>query len=149
LAEEALAIKETLDPGVSEIWTTYSILSGIADQQGQPAQAREYRRLAREAKRSFAGTRHELRRHAPIILATVMATQDAGQRDTLIAQGLPALEKGGWTNLAGAIRRILAGERDADAFCESLDLQDSMIVEAILAGIEDPSSLQDLMPAGE
>lgn len=149
LAEEDLTIRKTLDPGASEIWKTYSILSGIADQQGQPAEAREYRRLAREAKRNFAGTRHELRRHAQKILATVIATQDADQRDTLIAQGLPALEKGGWTNLVGAIRRILAGERDADALCESLDLEDSMIVEAILAGIEDPSSLQDLMPAGE
>lgn len=148
-AEEALAIMETLDPGASEIWKAHSLLSGIADQQGQPAQAREYRRLAREAKRSFAGTRHELRRHAPIILTTVIATQDADQRDALIAHGLPALEKGGWANLVGAIRRILAGERDADALCESLDLKDSMIVEAILAGIEDPSSLQDLMPAGE
>jgi tetratricopeptide (TPR) repeat protein len=149
LAEEALAIKKKLDPGASEIWKTYSILSGIADQQGQPAQAREYRRLAREAKRSFAGTRHELRRHAQNILATVIATQDADQRESLIAHGLPALERGGWTNLVGAIRRILAGERDADALCESLDIEDSMIVEAILAGIEDPSSLQDLMPAGE
>ena len=77
-----------------------------------------------------------------------MAAQNADQRDTLIARGLPTLEKGGWTNLA-AIRRILAGERDADALCESLDPEDSMIVEAILAGIEDPSSLQDLLPAGE
>jgi tetratricopeptide (TPR) repeat protein len=149
LAEKALAIKETLDPGASEIWKTYSVLSGIADKQGQPAQARRYSRLAREAKRSFAGTRHELRRHAQFILATVIAAQDTDQRDALIAHGLPALEKGGWTNLVGAIRRILAGERDADALCESLDLEDSMIVEAILAGIGDPSSLQDLMPAGE
>ena len=149
LAEEALAIKKTLDPGASEIWKTYFLLSGIADQQGQPAQAREYRRLAREAKRKFAGTRHELRRHAQFILATVMAAQDADRRDALIAHGLPALEKGGWTNLVGAIRRILAGERDADALCESLDLEDSMIVEAILAGIEDPASFQDLMSAGE
>ncbi|HYN19577.1 MAG TPA: tetratricopeptide repeat protein [Thermoanaerobaculia bacterium] len=149
LAEEALAIKEALEPGVSEIWTTYSILANIADQEGQPAQAREYHRLAREAKRNFAGTRHELRRHAPLILAAVVATQDAGRRDALVAQGLPALEIGGWTNLGAAIRRILSGERDADTLCESLDFEDSMIVEAILGGLEDPSSLQDLMPAEE
>ncbi|MFP5286429.1 MAG: tetratricopeptide repeat protein, partial [Thermoanaerobaculia bacterium] len=35
LAEEVLAIKKKLDPGVSEIWKTYSILSDIAGQQGQ------------------------------------------------------------------------------------------------------------------
>ncbi|HEX9942244.1 MAG TPA: tetratricopeptide repeat protein [Thermoanaerobaculia bacterium] len=146
LAEEALGIMKTLDPGVSEIWKTYSMLAGIADQEGQPTQAREHRRLAREAKRNFAGTRHELRRVASLIRATVIATQELGQREAL-EKNLPAPEQRGYTNLVAAIRRILAGERDADALCESLNLDESMIVEAILGGIEDPSSLQDLLPA--
>ena len=30
--------------------------------------------------------------------------------------------------------------------CESLDLEDSMIVEAILQGLDDPSTLADLLP---
>ncbi len=50
-----------------------------------------------------------------------------------------------WT----AIRSILAGERNADVLCESLDVDDSMIIEAILQGLEDPSSLQDLLPDEE
>lgn len=145
LAEEGLAIAKTLDPGAAEIWKRYLILAEIADQEGQSHQAREYRRLAREAKRNFAGTRHELRQQAPIILATVLATQDLEQRQAL-DQLLPTLEQNGWINLVAALRRLLSGERDADALCEGLDLQDSMIVEAILAGIADPASLDDLRP---
>ena len=73
LAEESLAIKQTLDPGAAEIWTTYNILAQIADQQSRPAEAAEYRRLARESKRRFAGTAHEMRRFAPLIAAVVGA----------------------------------------------------------------------------
>lgn len=56
------------------------------------------------------------------------------------------MEQHGWTKLVAALRRILAGERDADALCEALDLEDSMIIETILAGLSDPSSLSDLLP---
>lgn len=62
LAEEALAIDLTLDPGAAEIWKTYDLLAEIADQQSRGTEAAEYRRLARDAKRNFAGTRHQLRR---------------------------------------------------------------------------------------
>jgi len=156
LAEEALAIKKTLDPGAAEIWGIYNILAQIAaseagacgDAEGKAsleAQGREYRRLARETKFAFAGTRHELRRHAALILGVVGAVQDAGLRGKL-ETALPRLEQHGWTDLVPAIRRILAGERNADDLCADLDSQDSMIVEAILAGLADPSTLKDLSP---
>ena len=45
-----------------------------------------------------------------------------------------------------AIGRILAGEKDADALCANLDSEDSMVIEAILAGLADPSTLSDLLP---
>jgi len=45
LAEEALAIKKTLDPVVSEIWATYYVLAEIAEQEGDGGKAEEYRRL--------------------------------------------------------------------------------------------------------
>ncbi len=87
LAEQALAIKQTLDPGAAQIWTTYNILAQIAEQEAQAAtgarqkadlqtQAGEYRRLAREAKRNFAGTRHELLQLAPVILGAVAGCAD-------------------------------------------------------------------------
>jgi hypothetical protein len=52
-------------------------------------------------------------------------------------------------HLVGAIRRILAGERDEDALCDALDSEDSMVVDATLRGLEDPSSLDDLQPNDE
>ncbi|HJX53677.1 MAG TPA: tetratricopeptide repeat protein [Polyangia bacterium] len=157
LAEEALAIGQTLDPGAAEIWKTYTILADIADQEAQAApdarqtadlqaQGREYRRLAREAKRNFAGTRHELRQRLPVILRTITSVHDPKQR-LQFEQMLPGMEQHGWTNLVAAIRRILAGERDPDALCAALDLEDSMIVETVLQGLADPSILSDLFPS--
>ena len=121
------------------------MLADIVSLEGQPVQAREYRRLARDARRTFAGTRRELRKQAPLILAVAAAIQEFSRRKDL-EQDLPNLEQRGWTNLVSAIRRILTGERDANILCESLDIEDSMIVETILEGIEDPSSLNDLLP---
>lgn len=46
--------------------------------------------------------------------------------------------------LAAVLDRILAGERDADALCESLHLDLAMIVEAILHGLADPATLDAL-----
>jgi tetratricopeptide (TPR) repeat protein len=157
LAEEALALKKTLDPGAADIWTTYSILADIADSESDASsdlgrqsdlrqQARDYRRLARQAQRAFAGTRHEVREHAPLILRTVGAVTNAERRQEL-EQALPGLEQRGWTKLVAAIRLVLAGERDEDALCDGLDSEDMMIVGAILQGLADPSSLNDLLPS--
>lgn len=159
LAEESLRIKRALDPGAAEIWTTYWILADLAEQEAAEAadelararlqmEAREHRRLARETKLNFAGTRYELRRHAGTILGTVVATQDPARR-VAFERELPGLVLNGWKSLVAAIRRILAGEREKDSLCDGLDLEDSTIVAAILQGIEDPSSLQDLMPEPE
>ena len=159
LAEEAFAIDKKLDPGAAEIWKTYDILAGIAEKEAASVsdsrtkselqtQAGEYRRLAREAKRNFAGTRHELRKHAPLIVGTILATEQPVAR-TQLEELLPRLEQVGGTNVGNPIRRILDGERNADVLCESLDFDDSMIVEAILQGLDDPSSLQDLLPDEE
>jgi tetratricopeptide (TPR) repeat protein len=157
LAEEALAIKQTLDPGAAEIWKNYNILAEIGEKEAQAktdarrkaellAQAREHRRLAREARRNFAGTRHQLRQHAPLILATVMAVQDR-KRQADLEKALPGFEQHGWTDLVPAIRRVLSGERDADALCANLDDEDSVIIETILQGLVDPSTLADLLPS--
>jgi tetratricopeptide (TPR) repeat protein len=145
LAEESLAIKETLDPGAAQIWTTYNILAGIADQQSQPDRAAEYRRLAREAKRNFAGTAHEMKRHLPVILGTLQAIHDpdtTGDFPTALSQ----MEEHGWSNLVAAIRQILTGERNEQRLCASHDFEDSMIIETILRAIADPTTLSALLP---
>jgi tetratricopeptide (TPR) repeat protein len=151
LAEEALVIMKTLDPGASEIWKAFSLLAGIADQEGQPTQAREYRRLARGALHKFAGTRHALRRRGSLILAVFAACTGKQEARQPVSHYQAAMRKAGgeWSHTADSLDRILAGERDADTLCESLDLEGSIIVEAILEGIEDPSSLQDLLPTEE
>ncbi|BAY29101.1 TPR domain protein [Nostoc carneum NIES-2107] len=143
LAEEALAIRKTLDPGAAEIWIIYDILADIADKQGDSTQAKEYRRQARQAKAAFAGTQYELRQYGQLIAQVVAAVDDAEIREQLEiemenrAEDLP--------NFVAAIRRILAGERDENILCEPLNLENSMIISAILRGIADPQSLEALL----
>lgn len=145
LAEEALTIKRALDPSDAEIWKTYTLLAQIAEQQSHPDRAVEYHRLARETKRNFAGTSHEMKRHLPIILGTLQAIHDPGKVDGFSIT-LSQKERHGWSNLVAAIRRILAGERDEQTLCAPLDLEDSMIIETILRAIADPSTLSALLP---
>nr|VFK41787.1 MAG: Tetratricopeptide repeat-containing protein [Candidatus Kentron sp. SD]VFK49362.1 MAG: Tetratricopeptide repeat-containing protein [Candidatus Kentron sp. SD] len=148
LAEEALAIKETLDPGAAEIWKTYNVLAQIADRQSQPDRAADYRRLAREAKRGFAGTAHEMKRYAKPIAAVVAVC--AGQeehKDLVAAQDAMGQAGGEWRACADAIGQILAGERDEETLCAPLGFGTSMIIEAILREIADPETLSALLPA--
>ena len=131
LAEESLAIKQTLDPAAARIWLTCNILAQISDQQGDPAKAKEYRRLSRTARANFAGTEYELRQHAPLIDAVVIAIDDAEVRQQLEPM-LENMISRGWQNLIAAIRQILNGERDEDILCEGLGINDSQIILAIL-----------------
>jgi tetratricopeptide (TPR) repeat protein len=140
LAEESLAIEQTLDPGAGGIWRTYSILADIAGKQNDPSQAREYRCRARQAYRNFAGSRRELLPYAQFI-GIVVATATQLQFRSVSPFMLMAMEQKGWTDLVPVIRRIMDGERDVEALCEPLNFRDSMIVEAILEGIKGPSSL--------
>jgi hypothetical protein len=79
--------------------------------------------------------------HAPLIVAVVKATQN---RDGLpeLEDALRVTEQNGWTELVAAIRRILNGSRDRSVFA-GLDEEDTVIIEAILRGIQDPHSLPD------
>lgn len=149
LAEESLAIKQTLDAGAAKIWTPYDILAEIADQQSQPDQGAKYRRLAREAKRNFAGTAHEMKRHAELIGAVVAVCGGQDDFRALVAAHAGAMHQGGgeWFACADAIESILAGERDEQRLCENVGLTESMIIETILRAIADPSTLSGLLPA--
>jgi tetratricopeptide (TPR) repeat protein len=127
LAEQALAIKQTLDPAAATIWTTYSILTDITEKQGDVAAAKAYRRLSRDAKMNYAGTRYELEREdRGLILAVV---QGGNVEAELQHYGKS------YENLKVAIRQILAGERDAEVLCEPLNCWEAPIVVAILAGL--------------
>ncbi len=144
LAEEALAIDKTLDPAAAEIWKIYNTLAKIADKQGDTSQAKEYRRLSRQAKAAFAGTKYELRKYGQFIAVVVAGVDDGEAREQLE----PVLEnwvKAGKGNLVAAIHCILDGERDEEVLCEPLNLEESMIIYAILRGIADPYTLEALL----
>jgi tetratricopeptide (TPR) repeat protein len=133
LATDALAIKQIIDPAAASIWNTYNILAEIATAQNEPDKAKEYRQLARTTKAAFAGTQYELQQHAPLIELVVAAVGDAATRKQL--ESVLVQVEDGWGQLVGTIRRVLAGERDVEVLWDDLDLEDSMIIAAILRGV--------------
>lgn len=145
LAEAALTIDQTLDPAAAEIWNTYGILAEIADKQGQATAAAEYRRLSRQARANFAGTQHELKPLAGFIMMTVIALENAEERQQLEVL-LEEMSQGSTGTLAAAIQRILNGERNEAELLEPLNHREAMIVSAILQGIRDPDSLRPFLP---
>lgn len=80
--------------------------------------------------------------HAGLIHRVVIACQNRAivpDLDDILKQAAD----NGWTDLVAAIRRILAGQREAGAF-RHLDEEDFTIVESILLGIQNPATLPDL-----
>lgn len=160
LAEEALVSTKSLDPRANEVWKTYTLLTEICEQEAEQttdpakgerlrAETREFRRLAREAKRNFAGKRNELRKDAELIFTAVASSTGYPEAREVLSEHQQAMRSGGsgWCALAEVLDRVLAGERDEDALTTDLGADQAMILEAILRGLEDPSSLQDLIPA--
>jgi tetratricopeptide (TPR) repeat protein len=133
-AERALAIREMLDTS-AEIWTTLSILAGIADLEGNAAQARDYRRRERIAFAAFAGNRWHIDNQFGELIAAIVAAAggDAGARAQVEGR-LPGLEQAGW-KIGDAVRRVWAGERDWHALCEGLDSQDALLVLRVLEAL--------------
>lgn len=79
--------------------------------------------------------------HAALIVSVVRVCQNR----SLLAELRPvlqALDEHGQRPLAETIRRILAGERDP-CLLAPLDQDDRTVVEAILRGLQDPSTLPD------
>jgi hypothetical protein len=80
-----------------------------------------------------------LRMHAPFIHEVVRALGDRSRLPELMAT-LAAAESQGWPRLAAALRQVVAGRRDASIKL-GLDEEDSIIVDAVLRGLENPASL--------
>ncbi len=77
--------------------------------------------------------------HAGLILGVVQSIQNPQfmpQLEEILVQS----EKNGWGQLVAAIRKIVAGSRD-DSILNGLDEEDATITEAILKGLQDPSTL--------
>lgn len=136
-AEQALAIKQTLDPAIAEIWTTFSILAKLADLAGQAAQAAEYRQQARMAYAAHAANRwHIDQQFGQFIAAIVAATQGNQEIRTAVAQALPQLEAKGW-KISDAVQRIWAGERDWHSLCAEIkSLEITLFILRVLEELE-------------
>jgi tetratricopeptide (TPR) repeat protein len=132
LAEEALAIKQTLDPAAAEIWTTYNILAQIATQQGAAAKAQAYRRQSRQSYAAFAGSRQMLKRMEPVVEMFTAAAKDVEIRGQVEPMLDEMLTKMGAGDLLSVIRQIWHGERDEESLCEDLQLGSALIVGEIL-----------------
>jgi hypothetical protein len=79
--------------------------------------------------------------HAGLIRAVVIACQNREQL-AMVVPMLEAAQANGWQSLVLSIRRILGGARDVNVLA-GLDEEDRVIVEAILRGLQDPTSLPD------
>ncbi len=79
--------------------------------------------------------------HAGLIVAAVQAAQ-AKRTPPELEQAFKISEQNGWTALIAAIRRIIAGER-SESILSGLDEEDQTIIDAILKGLQDPSTLPD------
>jgi len=149
LAEESLAIKKTLHSGEAKIWVIYDILARIADKQNNSARAQEYRRQAHAALRTFPVIRHQLQEHMPLISAVVATVGGHREAWSFVSKQQKLMRDGHkkWANLAQAIDLILIGQRDAYVLSANLDDLDlpSLIIESILEGIKDPTTLEALL----
>lgn len=129
-AEQALAIKETLDTS-AQIWTVLSVLANIAKMEGQLDSARGYRRRGREAYAAFVGNRYRIdQQFGELIEALAAATGDMPLRER-IEEVFPRLEANDW-QIAAAIRRIWAGEREWHALVDDLSNPASLLVLRVL-----------------
>ncbi|MEB3188967.1 MAG: CHAT domain-containing protein [Snowella sp.] len=125
-AEDSLAIKQTPDPNTAEIWKNYGILAEITAQQGETATAQNYRRLMRESYLAAPVCRHDLQRFLPLIEAIVDNWQD-------LEPVLADLVENGWGELAQALARYQAGERNEDQLYQNLGYQQSAILHTVLS----------------
>jgi hypothetical protein len=79
--------------------------------------------------------------HAAFINEVVKCIQNY-QLQNEFEQLMRAAADNGWTELIDVIRRIMAGRRDMELL-NPLDEEDRAIAQAILLGLQDPSTLPD------
>lgn len=92
-------------------------------------------------------TQQILQTHAGLILAVVQTIQNPELKPHL-DQALQASAQNGWQSLVAAINKILDGSRD-QSLLNGLDDEDSIIVDSILKGLQDPSTLPKSDTAGD
>lgn len=92
-------------------------------------------------------TEQILQTHAGLILAVVQTIQNPELKPHL-DQALQMSAQNGWQSLVNVINKILDGNRD-QALLNGLDDEDSIIVDSILKGLQDPSTLPESNTQGD
>jgi hypothetical protein len=87
--------------------------------------------------------------HAPFIRQVVQLGQSEANRPELETV-LSAAVDNGWSQLVQALRKILAGRREPSVLV-GLDEEDQVIAEAVIRGLQNPSSLPEpvAQPSGD
>lgn len=88
-----------------------------------------------------------LRMHAPFIHAVVNALHNRALIPDLLEM-LREAEHRGWAVMVSCVRQILDGQRERSLLL-GLDEEDRVIIEAILAGSDNPANLPPLQAAGD
>jgi len=87
-------------------------------------------------------TEQVLQSHTGLIHRVVMHCNSPGSVPDL-EQVLQQAEENEWNQLVTAIRDVMSGNRD-EAILLGLDDEDKVIIESILRGLQDPSTLPEL-----
>lgn len=88
-----------------------------------------------------------LQTHASLVLAVVQTIHNPELKPHL-EQVLLQSAQNGWQDLVNVINKIVAGSRD-QALLNGLDEEDSVIVDSILRGLQDPTTLPKVEQTGD
>jgi len=86
-------------------------------------------------------TQQIIQAHAAFICEVVKLSQNETGKPEL-DNVLNSASSNGWQSLVKAVREVLAGQRDL-ALIKGLDKEDQVIAEAIMRGLQNPSTLPD------
>ncbi len=85
--------------------------------------------------------------HSSLILAVVQTIHNPELRPHL-DQVLQQSAQNGWQSLVDAIKKILAGSRE-QSLVNGLDDEDAIIIDSILRGLQDPTTLPKTEQSGD
>lgn len=92
-------------------------------------------------------TQQILQTHASLIIAVVQTIHNPDLKPQL-DQVLQQSAQNGWQDLVNAINKIVAGSRE-QSLINGLDEEDVVIVDSILRGLQDPSTLPSSDQTGD
>jgi len=92
-------------------------------------------------------TQQILQTHAGLILAVVQTIHNPDLKPHL-DQALQASAQNGWQALVNVINKIVDGSRE-QSLVNGLDDEDAIIVDSILRGLQDPSTLPESNTSGD